>query len=827
MLKQMQPSTKSIRSRVALVIVLFSLGALLSSQTAPREQVGPLATGGFLLNSGWRLQPVGKQIALDTLPMSSVVTPDGKYMLVLNCGYKPPSISVIDLATGAVTGSAPVDDSWLGLAISPRGDRVYASGGSRASVIEYSFTAGKLAKTREFPVVDPAKRTPHDFIGDLTFDREGHLLYAADLYNDGVVVINPQSGTVIGHIKTGRRPYRILFHPDGKSFFVTHWADGTLGQYAVGNGSQITRQRIGAHPTDMVWRAGGPAEPPAEGEPSYTARLFVAAANTNNVYSVGVTASQELSVVESINVSMTARQPLGMTPSALGLSADGKRLFVACSDGNVAAVVDISAQRSHVEGFIPTGWYPTAVRALPSGALIVLNGRGLRSYPNPNGPSPRTDLAPEHKGLAAEQYVGRMQTGTASWIEPFTAGQLDQWTQAAMANSPYRDSKLDEPNPLPPVQHVIYIVKENRTYDQVLGDMKEGNGDANLTLFGENVTPNLHKIAREFVLLDNFYVNADVSADGHNWSTAAIAPDYVVKLWPNNYASRRKTYDFEEQDPTSLPPAGYLWTNANAAGLSIRNFGYMVENKTGAKIGEEQITSVRDPVLAKCTNRFYRGFDLAYPDVERAKVFLAEFHQYEQSGEMPRLIVMRMGNDHTNGTAGGRLSPLSYAADNDQGVGMIAEAISKSRFWASTAIFIVEDDAQNGPDHVDSHRSPSYVISSYIKRHTVDSTMYNTTSLLRTMELMLGLKPMTHFDAASRVLAASFQPTPNPAPYTLEKPRVPLDEKNPPDAPGAKESGKMDFAEADDIDEDLLNDILWRAIRKDAPPPPTRSYFAK
>ncbi len=830
MFKQMKLSAKSIRSRIALGIVLFCLGALLSSQTAPREQVGPLSTGGFLLNSGWRLQPVGKQIALDTLPMSSVLSPDGKYMLVLNCGYKPPSISVIELATGAVTGSAPVPDAWLGLAISPKGDRVYASGGSRASVFEYSFTEGKLAKTREFPVVDASKRAPHDFIGDLTFDREGHLLYAADLYNDGVVAINPQSGIVIGHIKTGRRPYRILFHPDGKSFFVTHWADGTLGQYDVSNGSQIARQRIGAHPTDMVWRAGGPpaeAGAAAEGESSYTARLFVAAANTNNVYSVGVTASQELSVIESINVSMTPRQPLGMTPSGLGLSADGKRLFVACSDGNVAAVVDLSADRSRVEGFIPTGWYPTAVRALPSGALIVLNGKGLRSYPNPNGPSPRKDIEALHTGLAAEQYVGRMQTGTASWIEPFTAGQLDQWTQAAIANSPYRDSKLDEPNTLPPVQHVIYIVKENRTYDQVLGDMKEGNGDANLTLFGEGVTPNLHKIAREFVLLDNFYVNADVSADGHSWSTAAIGVDYIQKLWPNSYANRRKTYDYEEQDAASLPPAGYLWTNANAAGLTIRNFGYMVDNKAGAKMGEEQITGVRDPVLAKCTNRFYRGFDLTYPDVERAKVFLAEFHQYEQSGEMPRLIVMRLGNDHTNGTAAGRLSPLSYAADNDQGVGMLVEAVSKSKFWTSTAIFIVEDDAQNGPDHVDSHRSPAYVISSYIKRHTVDSTMYNTTSLLRTMELMLGLKPMTHFDAASRVLTASFQPAPNPAPYALEKPRVPLDEKNPTNAPGAKESGKMDFAEADDVDEDLLNDILWRAIRKDAAPPPTRSYFGK
>ena len=236
--------------------------------------------------------------------------------------------------------------------------------------------------------------------------------------------------------------------------------------------------------------------------------------------------------------------------------------------------------------------------------------------------------------------------------------------------------------------------------------MKEGNGDPSLVLFGENSTPNLHKLAREFVLLDNFYVNSDVSADGHNWSTAAIAPDYVQKMWPNKYANRRTTYDFEEQDAASLPPAGYLWTNAAAAGVSLRNFGYMVNNKPNAPLGAEQITGVRDPVLAKVTNPMYRGFDLNYPDVERAKVFLAELAEYEKSGNMPRLIVMRLGNDHTSGTAAGKIAPLSAAADNDYAVGQLVEGVSKSRFWNSTAIFILEDDAQNGPDHVDSHRSP-------------------------------------------------------------------------------------------------------------------------
>jgi YVTN family beta-propeller protein len=754
---------------------------------------------------------------------------------VLNGGYKPPSVSVIETASGRVTASVPVADGWLGLAISPKGDTVYVGGGSKASLFEFAFANGVLTPARTFVVVPKDQLGPQDFIGDVAFSPDGRLLYAANLYRDTILVVNPQSGMVIGQFKTGRRPYRILFHPDGKSFFVTHWADGTLGQYDTAGGALIGQMvRVGAHASDMVWRPGAPDAAPettAAGDaPPYAARIFVAAANTNNVFSLGVTAAKDVSVVESINIAMTPRQPMGMTPSALSLSADGKRLFVACSDANAAAVVDISQDRSRVEGFIPTGWYPTAVRALADGTLVVLNGKGLRSYPNAqNGPNPSLRPNPVHAGEPAPpavQFVGRLQTGTASWIEPFTVEQLSAWTTRALANSPYRDQKLDEPSPLPAIEHVIYIVKENRSYDQVLGDMKEGNGDASLVLFGENATPNLHKLAREFVLLDNFYVNSDVSADGHNWSTAAIAPDYVQKMWPNKYASRRSTYDFEEQDPASLPPAGYLWTNAAVAGLSIRNFGYMVNNKPNAAPGAEQITGVRDPVLAKVTNPHYRGFDLNYPDVDRAKVFLNELTEYEKTGSMPRLIVMRLGNDHTSGTAAGKIAPLSAAADNDYAVGQLVEGVSKSRFWPTTAIFILEDDAQNGPDHVDSHRSPAFVISPWVKRHAVDSSMYNTTSMLRTMEFLLGLKPMTHFDAGARPMTAAFQSQPNPAPYAAEKPRISLDVKNPASTADAR-AARMNFEEADENDDNELNDILWRAIRRDAPPPPMRSIFGR
>ena len=810
-------------------IAILLAAALLCSQPAPREQVGPLAGGGFLLNSGWRLEPAGKQVPLSTFPMSTALSPDGRYLLVLNGGYLPPTVTVLEAATGRETSHTPVADGWLGLTFSPKGDRVYVGGGSRSAVYEFSFANGALEATRTFTVVPAGKRTVEDFIGDVALTPDGRLIYAADLYRDSLVVINPQSGMVIDRVKTGRRPYRILFHPDGKSFFVTSWTDGAVGHYDTATGSQLANVRLGPHTTDMVWRPGKSesteGEAP-EGETPWAARLFIAAANTNSVYTLGVSESKDLRLVETINIAMTPRQPAGMTPSGLALSPDLKRLYVVCSEANAVAVADVSGEHSHVDGFIPAGWYPTAARTLPNGTLVVLNGRGGGSHANPHGPNPARRPEPVHAGGAAVEYVGRIQTGTASFIEAFSEEQLQAYTKTAIDNSPYRDEKLQMPNPFPPIEHIIYIVKENRSYDQVLGDIKEGNGDASLVLFGENVTPNQHKLARQFVLLDNFYVNSDVSADGHCWSTAAIATDYIQKMWPNSYANRRNTYDYEEQEATDAPPAGYLWTSAAEKGISIRNFGYMAENKAKAAPDGTQVELVRDPVLKSVTNRYYRDFDLDYTDVDRVKVFLQEFAEYEKSGEMPHLIFMRLGNDHTHGTQAGKVAPLSMVADNDYALGTLVEAVSHSRFWGSTAIFVLEDDAQNGPDHVDSHRSPAYVISPYVKHHAVDSSLYNTTSMLRTMELMLGLRPMTQFDAAARPMSAAFQAAADPAPFVVEKPRVPLDDRNPPHTATAARSERLDFSQEDRADEDELNDILWTSIKGSHAPPPAHSFFA-
>lgn len=824
----------------AACAVVLALSLFLVSQPAPGPQkVGPLPDGRFQLNNGWILQPAGKQIPLDTLPMSSALSPDGKYLLVLNAGYKPPSVSVLNLAEEREISRVPVEDAWLGLTFAPGGKSVYVGGGSRSAVYEFAFNDGQLTPGRKFQIVPDAERQWNDFTGDVAVSPDGRLVYAAMLYRDTIAVINPQSGRVIEKYKTGRRPYRILFHPDGKSYFVTSWADGSLYHHEAINGNLTRRLPLGPHPTDIVWNDRKPALEEGEEAPGWVARMFIPAANTNTVYVVGVGADNDLSVVEQINLAMTPNQPVGMSPTAAALSPDKSRLYVACSDANAVAVTDVSRRRTLVDGFIPTGWYPTAIRPLADDRTIILNGRGLGSKANPKGPGPFRSPALVHEGSGVVQYVGMIQTGTASVIPSFDGDQLDRWTKTVAANSPYRDELLTDakvgPNsPIPnrpgdpsPIQHVIYIVKENRTYDQVFGDLGRGNGDASLTLFTADTTPNQRKLANEFVLFDNFYVNSDVSADGHNWATAAIAPDYTVKIWPNSYAGRRKHYDYEGGEPANNPPAGYIWTNVLAAGLSMRNYGYFCNNKKAGDPDGTQVESVRDPALRAITNMKYRAFDLDYPDVDRARVFLADLAEFEKSGDMPRFMVMRLGNDHTSGTSPGKIAPLSAMADNDWALGQIVEGVSKSKFWATTAIFVVEDDAQNGPDHVDSHRSPVFVISPFMRRGAIDSTMYNQTAVLRTMELILGVRPMTQFDAASRPMWAAFQSTPDTRAYTALKPAHRLDERNPPRSATSARSSRMDFSEADRIDDDELNDILWRAIRDTAPPAPVRSVFAR
>jgi DNA-binding beta-propeller fold protein YncE len=812
-------------------------------QDSPREQVGALPGGGFLLDSGWAIRPVGQQVPVDTFPISSAISHNGKYLLVMNAGYNPPSISVIDIEQKKETGRTPLPDCWLGLALAPKGDSVYVGGGGSAAIYELSLDpqTGALTRTREFAAVPDLGNRGLAFVGDVAVSPDAHLLYAADLYNDSIAVVNLQSGQLIDRWKCGRRPYRILVAPGGKELVVSSWADAAVYAYSTSSGALIGKTRVGPHATDMVW-VGKPA-PAEEGTSAtdYIARIFVAASNTNSVYSLGVTHEGQLNQLETINVSTSPLHPLGMTPSALAVDAEADRLYVVCSDANALAEVDISAARSRVLGFIPTGWYPTAAAVLNDEQLAILNGKGLGSRANPDGPQPEQPGQPLRQGgpVPGAGYIPRIQTGTVGFVPAPDNEELAKYTQTVLDNSPYRDDILYGPvtdqqqmrfsraeGHESPIQHVIYIIKENRTYDQVLGDLEKGNGDKSLNLFGEQVTPNLHQLAREFITYDNFYENADVSAEGHNWANAAIAPDYTVKTWPNEYAGRRKTYDYEGGEPANTPPAGYLWDNALQAGLTVRDYGEWTAN-VKSSAGPRQIEKVMDAAIASDVDMNYRGWDLEYPDVNRAHEFIREWQEFDAKGQAPQLMIVRLGNDHTQGTKPGALTPFAYAADNDYAVGLLVDAVSHTKLWSSTGIFVIEDDAQNGPDHVDSHRAPAWVISPYTHRGIVDSTMYNQMSVLRTMELILGLRPMTHFDAGARPMFGSFSDEPDARPYTAIAPKVSMTERNAATAPGAARSARMDFSDADRVDDDELTGVLWRAIKHSDPPPPTRSAFAK
>lgn len=833
--------------KTILFLTLASAGSLLlqetALQTAPQRHVGKLPDGGFLLNSGWTIRPTGEQVPVETFPMSSALSKDGKFLLVLNGGYNPPTVSVIDIAAHREVGRTRLPDAWLGLALNASNDTVYVGGGSKGTVYQLSFntSSGALAQTREYALSEPAAAKSTAFIGDVALSPDGHLLYAADLYSDSVAVLNLQTGQLIERWKTGRRPYRILVVPGGRRLYVSSWADGSVTQLDAASGTLLTTTRVGPHATDLLLLSQPP--PTEDGRSDAVARLFITASNTNNVYSYGVSKDGTLSPIETINLSLTPLHPLGMTPSALAVDSRGSRLYAVCSDANAVGVVDISQPHSTVRGFIPTGWYPTGVAVLPQNHLAILNGKGLGSRANPDGPIPIRRNQPLYQGgpVVAPGYVGHIQTGTVALLSPVTDEQLPEFSATVRNNSPYTDDLIFGPitdeqvaffakteGHASPIQHVIYIIKENRTYDQVLGDLGKGNGDKSLTLFGEQVTPNLHRLARDFIVYDNFYENADVSADGHNWAAAAIAPDYTMKTWPTEYAGRKKGYDFEGGEPANTPPAGYLWNNALMAGVSIRSYGeWTVNIPLQSATGPQQIAKVQDPALLPHTDLNYRGFDLEYSDVNRAKEFIREWNDFDAKGQLAALNIVRLGNDHTSGTKAGALTPLAFNADNDQAVGAIVEAVSHSKAWATTAIFVIEDDAQNGPDHVDSHRAPVFVISPYTQRGAVDSVMYNQTSVLRTIELIVGLRPMTHFDAGARPMFTAFSREPNTKPYTLLPPTTSLTERNAGTAAGAKESARMDFSGEDRADDDELNQVLWHAIKHTGAPAPVRSAFVR
>ncbi len=466
-------------------------------------------------------------------------------------------------------------------------------------------------------------------------------------------------------------------------------------------------------------------------------------------------------------------------------------------------------------------------------SIFVTNGKGQYSKSNRQGPNP---LKKESSNI--REYIAGLMNGTVSLIPTPSPAQMSIHTRGAFANSPLSETNSKKgaqpmaPNPIPskvgepsPIKHCLYIIKENRTYDQVLGDLPKGNGDPNLCIFPEKVTPNQHALAREFVTLDNFYVESEVSADGHEWTMAAYATDFVEKTWPLTYRGGRGklSYPAEGNFKIAQPSSGYFWDRCKEKGVGYFSFGEFVVN--GPSPGTPATTKIAS--LEGHFDPQFRGYDLDYPDVKRAERFIERWKQFETEKNLPGFIVLRLPNDHTYGTRVGKPTPTAMVAENDLALGLIIEAISKSPSWKETAIFVIEDDAQNGADHVDAHRTIAFAISPYIRRGTVDSTLYSTASMLRTMGLILGLEPMTQFDASANPMYNSFQNTPDLTPFVHRPAQVDLQAKNGPNAFGAALSERLDLSKEDAADDLLFGDIVWRSVKgADYPmPAPVRAAF--
>jgi DNA-binding beta-propeller fold protein YncE len=810
----------------AAVLVSSASGLALGPQTP-----GTTGDGVTLLPNGWRISPAGRAIHVGDFPMSMVATPDGRQVIISNNGWSRPSLTIVDVAQGFVRSRVSVDHAWLGLAWHPDGRRLYSSGAAENTVNEFAFEGGDLKPAGQFVLGRPAIRLPAGttdlagtgFIGGLAVDGGGRRLYAVHVLGRAISSIDLETSQVRRTVDLPAEPYTALLSRDGRTLFVSLWGGARV--IALDPETLETRAEVavGEHPNAMALSQDGN-------------RLFVACANTNKVWVIDLPG---LVAREQLSVALFPDAPPGSTPNALAVSPDGETLAVANADNNTVALVDIKTPGdSDVEGFVPTGWYPTAVLFGKDGRqLFVLNGKGLTGQANPRGPQPTSSGADG-------QYQGQLMQGALSIIDVPDAAALEAYTRQVYDVTPYSDATrlrpagAPEDSPIPqavgdtsPIKHVFYVIRENRTYDQVLGDMEKGNGDRTLTLFGEEITPNAHALAREFVLFDNFYVDAEVSYDGHAFSTGAYATDVVEKLWPTNYGRRGAGYlseggygDRNAYGNLAAPPDGYIWDFADRAGVTVRSYGEFAER---AARGSPVTATV--PGLQGKVHPAYPPYDLSIPDNDRIDVWLEEFRRFESSGDLPRLNIIRLGNDHTSGTRLNALTPRAMVADNDLALGRLVDAISHSRFWSESAIFVLEDDAQNGPDHVDSHRSVALAISPYSRRGALDSTLYTTSGMLRTMELILGLPPMSQYDAAATPMYGAFQGKANRTPYTVRPARVSLEERNGADAWGSAASMAMNFSEADMTPEYELNEIIWKSVRgADSPmPPPVRAAFIR
>jgi hypothetical protein len=598
----------------------------------------------------------------------------------------------------------------------------------------------------------------------------------------------------------------VVLGPDG-ALFVSAWGASSVGAFRVahrpadsGGGFLVANGgiEVGRHPSGLLLSPSGE-------------RLFVACASTD---SIAVIDTKHHRVVKTLLDPPPAGPREGSTPNALALSEDGTRLFVAEADSNAIAVFDLSRHSAgsprargsdRLTGRVPVGWYPTAV-LLDGDELLVLNGKGRGTGPNPVMVQPPAKL----ERTSTDYTLGQLN-GTLTTIPRTALDALPELTRRVVLANGW-DRPRTAPS-YPPFEHVIYIIKENRTYDQVFADLPEGDGDPTLLFFPRAISPNHHALAERFALFDRFFTNAEVSAQGHPWSTSAYVTDYTEKTTPSLYSDRRPERDEGDVDE---PSTGYIWSLAARKGKSVRVYGELAEPVKGANPPRYRSTK---PSLRSFTSPDYPSFDMAISDQLRADVWLREFRGFVATGRMPALEIIHLPNDHTSGARAGKPTPRAAMADNDLALGRIVEALSTSPFWRSTVVFVLEDDAQAGPDHVDSHRSVMLAMSAYNRPGTWHRFV-NTTDVLATVEDVLGLGRLSQFDHYGRPLREIFGKEADLTPYRTAVPEVPLDELNPETAPAASESELLNLDSPDASNDDLFNHILWRTIKGESIPFP-------
>jgi YVTN family beta-propeller protein len=884
-----QAHARSILRGIAVIGCCF--GAPLFAQQGARSvapeiaeydaaRVGPLADGRVIVPTNQVLSPAGWQVAFAGRPTDLALSPDGRYLAAL-CSNQ---IVVIDLEAREVVQEVPYatshgGGSFAGILYAPDGKRLYASC-IRGTIEVFDVGAGGRLSGQD--AIELKGRSGGNALpAGLALTPGGERLYVALNLNNTLGEIDLAKRELIREIPVGNAPYDVVLvtRPGAarpSHAVVSNWGgrlpgdNDPAGRSGRGVPVRVDRVRriasegsvsivdLEAHRVVaeiVVGRhASGLAVSPA-------GMVYVANANSDTVSVIDVRGAR---LVETISTRPEGMPLFGSAPNAL-LEHRG-RLYVSNGTNNAVAVVRLGARaqgqadspsagesgepQSVLEGHIPTGWYPAGI-VFDAGrnALCVANVKGIGSRAT-NWRGKR-----KVKGQTVFGYNSHDYCGTVSIIPlPDDAG-LAEHTKRVLANNRMTEtiSALSPPRagatprPVPQrhgepslIRHVVYVIKENRTYDQVFGDLPQGEGDPSLCIFGRKVTPNQHKLVEEFVLFDNFYCSGTLSADGHQWTDEAYVTDYIEK----SYGGWPRSYPYDGGDALAYADSGFIWDNVLAHGKTLRVYGEFVRASIKWRdpgkqdmpsflecyqdfVNQTDLIDIRATAtietLAPHICPTFIGFPYNVPDVYRAGEFVKELKEFEQARTLPDFCIMLLPNDHTAGTRPGRPTPEAAVADNDLALGRIVEALSHSSFWKETCIFVVQDDPQNGFDHIDGHRTVALVISPYTRRGYVDSTNYNQTSMFKTMELQLELPPLNQFDASATPMTACFTDTPDFTPYVAVPNQIPLDQLNPPvhairdpaQRRWALESLALPLDDVDQADEDTLNRIIWHAVKGD------------